>query len=185
VKKLFAFFQKVKLRQIMTIVLAGLVLFISTACNSGDVRGARPSNLPVQVGGANNPHKGGGDGYTNYKMSNDPKVNSEASHAQSNRADLQLISNQLIAATTSLDQNDSKLLYPGSEDISSSERANELQKKANEVAQQPQPVLTQTDPDAKLLEKTQKAFKDASGFLKDVADSTNERPELQRNPAKN
>lgn len=73
-KQLIDFFKKFHLKQILTIFLLGAILLINTACNSGDIRGARPNNPPVQAGGANNPYKGGGDGYTQYKMSPDPNV---------------------------------------------------------------------------------------------------------------
>lgn len=96
-KKLTVFFKQLRLSQILTVLLATVVLFVSTACNNGDIRGARPDNPPVQAGGANNPYKNGGDTNTNLKLSPDPKVSSES--AQSNRADLQIISNQLIAAS--------------------------------------------------------------------------------------
>ncbi|HEY9875410.1 MAG TPA: DUF6658 family protein, partial [Candidatus Obscuribacterales bacterium] len=63
-EKLTNLLKKLRLRQILTIFLAGVAIFVTTACNSGDQLGARPNNPPVQAGGANNPHKGGGDGYT-------------------------------------------------------------------------------------------------------------------------
>ena len=64
-KNLIAFLEKVRIRQILTVFLAGVLLVISTACNSGDVNGARPNNPPVQMAGKNNPHKSDGAGYTN------------------------------------------------------------------------------------------------------------------------
>lgn len=106
-KKLTVFFKQLPLRQILTVCLATVVLFVSTACNSGDVRGARPANPPVQAGGANNPYKMGGDTNTKYKVSPDPKVSRGAANAERNRADLQILSHQLIAAS-----NDEGLLYP-------------------------------------------------------------------------
>lgn len=69
-----AFFKKIRLRQILFVLLAASLVFTSTACNSGDLRGARPMNPPVQAGGQNNPHKAGGDGYTQYKMTTTPSV---------------------------------------------------------------------------------------------------------------
>ena len=68
------FFKKIRLRQVLTVFLAGVLLVISTACNSANAQGANPINPPVQAGGANNPYKGGGDKYTDLKMSTDPKV---------------------------------------------------------------------------------------------------------------
>ncbi|HAX88911.1 MAG TPA: hypothetical protein DD379_05995 [Cyanobacteria bacterium UBA11162] len=73
-KQLIDFLKKLHLKQILTIFLAGVILVISTACNTGDMRGARPNNPPVQAGGANNPYKDGGDSYTQYKMSPDPNI---------------------------------------------------------------------------------------------------------------
>jgi hypothetical protein len=103
-KKLTVFFKQLRLSQILTVFLATVVLVVGTACNSGDVRGARPDNPAVQMGGGNNPYKNGGDTNTNYRMSPDPKVSGKAN----NRADLQINSNQLIAATKGLQ-------YPGAE----------------------------------------------------------------------
>ncbi len=86
-----AFFKRLRIGQFLTVFMAGVLLFTSTACNAGDVRGARPENPPVQMGGMNNPHKGGGDGYTNYQMSTDPKVNQSPAKAEKNRADLSIV----------------------------------------------------------------------------------------------
>lgn len=182
-KKFTALLKKVQLRRVLTVFLAGFLLFFSTACNTGDVRGARPDNLPVQAGGNNNPHKGGGDGYTNYKASTDPKVNQSTSNSQGNRADLQLISNQLIAASKGSD-----VIYSGSgtndkqlPEVIPGER--EVLKDAAKIPAERQPVFTRTDPDANLLERVGEAFKDASAFIKDKADEAGARPEAQSNPA--
>lgn len=80
--------RKLRLRQILTIFLAGAIVLIGTACNSGDMRGARPNNPPVQAGGANNPHKQGGDGYTKYKMSPSPDVSSRIPHSDRQQVSL-------------------------------------------------------------------------------------------------
>lgn len=114
--KLTVFFKQLRLRQLLTALLAMVVLFVSTACNSGDVRGARPDNPPVQMGGANNPYKGGGDPNTNYRFSADPKVSKDAtnqvikSQGKGDRADLQTISTQLIAANN-------QAQYPGGNEL--------------------------------------------------------------------
>ncbi|HEY9672393.1 MAG TPA: DUF6658 family protein [Waterburya sp.] len=100
-KKLMAFFKQLRLSQLLTAFLATVVLFVGTACNSGDVRGARPDNPPVQAGGANNPYKAGGDTRTNYNLSPDPKVSSNAAMSQ------------LIAASD-------KIQYPSGDEITGS-----------------------------------------------------------------
>jgi hypothetical protein len=106
-QKLTVFFKQLRLSQILTVFLATVVLFVGTACNSGDIRGARPDNPPVQMGGSNNPYKSGGDTNTNYNLSPDPKVGNESAKSKGDRADLQIISNQLIASQDTL--------YPGAE----------------------------------------------------------------------
>ena len=103
-KKLTVFLKQLRLSQILTVFLATVVVFVGTACNSGDIRGARPDTPPVQAGGANNPYKQGGDTNTNFNLSPDPKVSSEAANSKGNRADLQILSNQLIASE--------QILYP-------------------------------------------------------------------------
>lgn len=103
-KKLSTFFKQLQLSRILTVFFAAVVLLISTACNSGNVQGARPNNPPVQAGGANNPYKSGGDTHTNLNFSTDPKVNT-----QGKRADLSIFSNQLVA------NSEDGILYPGAE----------------------------------------------------------------------
>jgi len=107
-KKLSVFFKQLRPSKILTVFLATAVLFISTACNSGNELGARPNNPPVQAGGANNPYKSGGDTNTNFNLSPDPKVSGKDS-TSGKRADLQILSNQLIASK------EDGILYPGAE----------------------------------------------------------------------
>lgn len=186
-RSLIDFLKKVKVHKILTIFLAGIALFFMTACNSGDVTGARPNNPPVQAGGANNPHKNGGDGYTNFKASTDPRVNSQTPSKDRNRADLQLLSHQLIAANIESDASD--LLYPGS-DATSTKTPNvgprgerELEKSVNQIPEPRQGVINRSDPDAQILERVGETFKGASAFIKDKFEQPTE-PELQVNPAK-
>ena len=172
-------FKRVRIRQILSVFFVGFALFITTACNSGTATGARPENPPVQMGGANNPHKGDGDGYTNYKMSTDPSVGGKSS-AKGDRADLQVISPQLIAA------NNDQLLYPGSGGNNSHREITPDSAKVLEAPQipaQPQPLLKRSNPDADILERVGDTFKDAGAFIKDKADEASARPEAKRNPA--
>lgn len=179
-KQLSNLFKKLRLRQILSVFFVGVALFITSACNSGNAVGARPENPPVQLGGANNPHKGGGDGYTNYKMSTDPKVGGKSSAAR-DRADLQVISPQLIAA------NSDQLLYPGTGGNNSQKReitpSSAKVLEAPQIPAQPQPILKRSEPDADILERVGDTFKDAGAFIKDKADEASARPEAKRNPA--
>lgn len=184
---LTTFVKKLRLGHILTVFLAGLLVFTSTACNAGDVRGAGPDNPPVQAGGINNPQKAGGDGYTNYKTSTDPKVNQQPGTAENNRADLSIKDARLLAATTT-ESNSSKLLYPGSEPLETDKFDRELagdKDLLNAPDGQPaqrQPVFDRSDPDAKILERVGAAFKDASSFLKDSTEDAKESAVTKLNP---
>lgn len=179
-KKLTSFFKKLQLGRILTIFLAGTVLFITTACNSGDVRGARPENPPVQVGGANNPHKMSGDGYTEYKASTDPRVNQTAN--KRDRADLQLTTDRLIATSSQSD-----IIYPGSgtnaHKFAPIAPGSEKVLEGDKIPAERQPIVDRNDPDSNLLERVGEAFTDAAGFINDKGEEAGQRPEMQSNPA--
>lgn len=172
---LTALLKKLHLGRVLTVFLAGLVLLVTTACNSGNEVGARPNNLPVQMGGSNNPHKGGGDGYTEYRTSTDRA----AVKGTKDRASLP--TGQLVAAINS---NASDLLYPAADATETKSPAigpvGEAGKRkfydAKQIPAPRQPVIDRSDPDAKILEKTGQAFKDATGFLKDAAETPAHEP---------
>lgn len=178
-------------RKLLSAILIGVVL-LTTACNNGNLQGARPNNPPVQMGASNNPYKNGGDAYTDYKASTDPKLNS-AVKAGSNRADSSSSNQRLAARGSDFRQADAKdnaekLLYPGRETkgatapaIPKAEREAVLND-ANKIPAEAQPIVDRSDPNARILEKTGQAFKDASAFLKDKADEAGARPEMQANP---
>ncbi len=71
---LVSFCKKIHLGRIFAVLAASFVLLLNAACSNGNAVGARPNNPPVQMGGQNNPHKVGGDGYSEYQMSTDPAV---------------------------------------------------------------------------------------------------------------
>lgn len=184
-KAISTFFKKLSfgqiLSQILTVFMAGVLLFTSTACNAGDVRGARPDNPPVQVGGMNNPHKAGGDGYTNYKMSPDPKVKSQNGHAA-----LPVAGDRLMASNQ--ESNSSRLLYPGSGPAETDRYDRELggnQALLDETGPHPnqrQPIVDRSDPNAQILERVGAAVKDASAFLKDSSEEAAQSGATKGNP---
>ena len=165
--------KKLQFGKFASACLLATILFITTACNSGNVLGARPNNLPVQVGGQNNPHKAGGDGLTKYKVTNDPRVIKGQDNASLPTA------STLIAAA-----NQSQTPYPTDDDMvegllySDSDRVKSLnsvddfvspqtQKALKNPAQIPavrQPIIDRSNPDNKLLEKTKQMFDDAGNF---------------------
>jgi hypothetical protein len=167
-KNLTALLKRLRLRQVLTVFLAGLLLIVSTACSSGDVTGANPKNPSVQAGGANNPYKNGGDKYTR-------KLGDQA----------YLPSSSLIATNS-----ESEILYPGAETPEGRvEKEKELPLITKKNFQQPEPgnlIQNESDLGTRVqdrLETVKEQFEDASSFVQDKADEASARPELQKNPA--
>lgn len=183
---LTTFLKKLRLRQIVTVFLAGVLLIVSTACSGAvNALGANPDNPAVQAGGANNPYKGGGDKYTNLNMSTDPKVNNAQKNTGSDQSSLQLNSQILIATTK-----ESELLYPGAETPEGRVyKEDQLPIKTVKDFQQPEAGgLIQREPDLGTrfkdrVETVKEAVEEASGFLNEKAKEAGARPELQPNPA--
>jgi hypothetical protein len=181
-KKLIDFFKQVRLSRILTVFLATVVLFSSTACNSGDIRGARPDNPPVQAGGANNPYKSGGDTNTNFNISPDPKVNNKSAKADGKRADLQIISNQLIAS------NEDGRLYKSGQSPSISEVEKSLPIKTLKDFETPEPGgEIQRDDNIgdriqDRLSTVKETFDKASGFINGGAGEALDRHEAAPTP---
>lgn len=182
--RLTAFCKKLRLRQILTVFLAGVLVFTSAACSGATTQGANPDNPAVQAGGGNNPYKGGGDSYTNLKMSTDPKVSTTKTKSQGDQANL-VPSSQKIAINK-----ESELLYPGAETPAGrAEKQAELPIITEKNFEQPKPGgFNQRNPDlgerlGTRIEEAKEAFKDAGAFVKEKSDEAGERPEFQSNPA--
>lgn len=179
------FLKKIRLRQIVTIFLAGLLLIVSTACSGANAQGANPQNPAVQAGGANNPYKNGGDNYTNNRLSTDPKIANPKANKGRDQASLQP-SSQLLIATN----RESEILYPGAETPAGRiNKEAELPIITDQDFQQPEPGgLIQNEPKVgdriqDRIETVKENVEKASGFLKNKGDEAAARPELQRNPA--
>jgi Spy/CpxP family protein refolding chaperone len=175
-----AFFKKT--RQVLTIFLAGVLLIVSTACSSATTQeGASPANPPVQIGGQNNPYKGGGSGQVNNKLSTDPRAQSKAD-IESQAAPS---SDRRVAV-----HKDIELLYPGAETPAGrAKKEAEFPLITEKDFQQPEPGGDiQREPEVgervkDRVEAVGEAVKEASGFVKAKADEATARPELKRNPA--
>ena len=179
------FLKKIRLRQILTIFLAGLLLIVSTACTGANAQGANPQNPAVQAGGANNPYKNGGDKYTNNRMSTDPKITNPKANQGSDQASLQPSSELLIATNR-----ESEILYPGAETPAGrAQKEAELPIITDKDFQQPEPGgLIQNEPNIgnrvqDRIETVKENVEKASGFLQDKGDEAAARPELEPNPA--
>ncbi len=184
-RKAVAFLKQFQFGKFLTVLLMGVVLMVTTACNNGDNLGARPDNLPVQMGGGNNPHKAGGDGYTEYKSAPDAKINSGKQ-----RASLIQAPSQWVAINDPHERYDDPN-YPPASRIAAPERnrnvdslvSPNMQKELMDPTQIPaprQPVIDRSDPNARILEKTGQAFKQASKVLTGPAEDTHERSELEQ-----
>jgi hypothetical protein len=168
VKGLTSLLKKLQFRQFLSVFVIGLLLIASTAFSgSGSIQGT------------NNPYKNGGDGYTNYNMSTDPKVSGA-------EASLMLGSQTLIARNQ-----ESEILYPGAETPAGRvEKEAELPIKTLKDFQQPKPGgLIQREPNlgdrvGDRIGTVKETVKEASEFLNEKASEASQRPELMKNPAK-
>lgn len=184
--KLMNFCKRLRLHQTLIALFAGALLLFTTACSGTNAQGANPNNPAVQAGGANNPHKAGGDNYNNLKMSTDPKVNPTKSNSADKQASLAPFSGQLIAATNK----ESELLYPGAETPEGRvKKESEFPVITDKDFTRAEPGgLIQREPDLgervqMRVEKAQDAFKEATDFAREKAEESAQRPEFQRNPA--
>lgn len=142
---------------------------ITTACASVDSQATNPSSQPYQMGGANNPYKGGGDQFTrNEKGSEKASLNSDS---------------QRVASR------ESELLYPGAETPAGRAQKEaempiitekDFQPKSGGLIQREEGVGERIKD---RVETVKESVQDASAFLKDKADEASARPELQKNPA--
>lgn len=184
-RQIVDFLKVLKLSKVLTAFVLGAVLLFTTACNSGNELGARPNNPPVQMGGQNNPHKSGGDGYTNYKMSTDRSVKNA-----SDRASLLQPTNRLVAITDIEHPQGIQYTDGQGHKIAGKNTAIDpgLQRKLTDPSQIPavqQPVVTRTNPGFNAFERAGKSFSKANDFFEDMAENApKNQPELKIDPAK-
>ena len=162
--------KSIQLNKVATAFLLAIVLFVTTACNSGDELGARPNNSPVQMGGQNNPHKVSGDGMTQYRS---PANDSLLEKGQSSLP----FTGYLAAANnsdTTYPTDDNRLeglLYSDNkaeslksvDEFVNPQRQKELLD-PTQIPAQKQPAIDRTNPDNQLLEKVGQMFDDAGDF---------------------
>lgn len=181
-KQVFSWLKQLQVARIAIVLVAGCALLL-TACNGGNIQGARPEVPPVQMGGQNNPYKAGGDGYTDYKMSTDPKVSGE--HGDRNTKPMMrsslinegLNEDQLIASNDVKSNAAQDILYPGNSAERSSkpdvgpvgdDYREKMIRNTETATPERQPVIKRTDPDQKILEKIGNQFEQSSEFIKDA-----------------
>jgi hypothetical protein len=183
-KKLTTFIKNLDIGKILTTLCLGAILLLTTACNNGNEVGARPNNPPVQLGGQNNPHKAGGDGYTQYKVPTERSVKSgDRASIKQPFALAEVLPINIASAAPGVEKETNNIQYRGPDDPKSLKSKDDFtspkrQKELNNPGQIPekkQPIVNRFDPDAKLLEKTGQTFKDASEFIKDSTENTNNR----------
>lgn len=178
-KALVAFLKRIQLSKLVVVCLLGAVLFTMTACNNGNEMGARPEVPPVQMGGQNNPHKMGGDGYSEYKSTLDPATKPTGNKSLGANQH----SNLMLSTGIYLADNGGVLLYPAKGEVKSADSRDdfvspEQQRELRNPRQIPaakQPVIDRSDPDANILEKIQQSFEDASDFITQPAEESQKR----------
>ena len=170
--KLTKIVKQLRLNQIATAFLLATVLLVTTACNNGDKLGARPNVSPVQLGGQNNPHKAGGDGMTEYKSPvNDSRLSKDKNHASLPATNYLAAANKRETTYPTDDKRVEGLLYSDNKaesldsrnEFNNPERRQELLDPA-QIPAKKQANIDRSDPDNKLLEKTQQMFHDAADF---------------------
>lgn len=180
-KQIVSWLKQLQIAKILVVCIAGFTLLLTTACNPGNIQGARPENPPVQMGGNNNPYDAGGDGYNNYKMSADPKVSGSHGGAFSKkeanlRSSLDNMG-QLVADSHGVKSNAAEdLIYPGESATRSgnpdigpvgSEGEKKLIRNSQKAPSERQPVIRRSNPNEKILEKIGEQFEEASEFIQD------------------
>jgi hypothetical protein len=183
-RQVIDFLKELKLSKVFTAFVLGAVLFFTTACNNGNELGARPNHPPVQMGGANNPYKAGGDAYTNYKMSTDRIVKTA-----SDRASLLQPTNRLVAITDIENPHAVQYTGPQGDKLGGKNTAIDpvLQRKLTNPSQIPsvqQPVVTRTNPGFNAFGRAGESFSKANDFSEDMAENApKNQPELKIDPA--
>lgn len=162
---LTSFCKRMRLGRFFTVLAAGFILLLNVACSNGNEVGARPNNVPVQMGGQNNPHKAGGDGYSEHQMSTDPAV------IKRDRASAPALG---LVATAN---NERSFSNRGAQSLdatatTSGRAVRDTVKEAKQIPEQPQKVIDRSDPNAKILEKTGRTFKEASKHLTGSTDQS-------------
>jgi len=178
VKQVVSWLKQLQIARIAIVLVAGFALLL-TSCNNGNIQGARPEVPPVQMGGQNNPHKAGGDDYTNYKMSTDPKVSGEHGDRSTKpmmRSSL-ISSGELIASSDVKSNSAQDILYPG-DDAERSKNPDvgpvgqdyreKMLRNTETAAPEQQPVIQRSNPDENILEKIGDQFQQSTDFIKDA-----------------
>jgi len=127
----------------------------------------------------------GGDGYTDYKMSTDPNMNSARSNSLVKKQAHLLKATCTLVADLGVKSNSSDPIY-GSSDLSQAanlEVGSVQQQSLPPLPNLRQPMIDRAEPDSKVFERAGEAIQDASAFLKDTAKAANVRPESKANPA--
>lgn len=157
---LITFCKKLYLGRVIAVFAAGCLLLLNVACSSGNATGARPNNPPVQMGGQNNPHKGAGDGYSEYQMSTDPAVKKRDRASNLSFSQLIATADQMGERSPNLNKRDL-----GSTSSRAKSTTKDSMKAAQQVPEPSQDVIDRSDPDVKILEKVGTTFKEAGKHL--------------------
>lgn len=152
--------KRLRIRQLFAAVAIGVVLLLNTACSSGNLQSAQPSQ----------PSTGSDSQSSSVKSS----IKKQAQKASSD-----------LIADREIKTNASDMSYRGSDVPQSSnpDIGSVQQTSLPPLPNAKQPMIDRADPNSKVLERAGEAIQNASAFLKDTAASASARPESQANPA--
>lgn len=183
-----SFFRQFPLQKILIVFVAGITLFLSTACSGEKLQSANPngSNIPVQAGANNNPYTMGTDS-KGEPVSGSNYGNRAYSNNQHSDASTVLPGGTLIASSVS-DSDPSEMLYESSDqrrtqydNLSPEERAVSLEA----IPARRQPSGEFSNPNERLLENVGDQFKQASKFLNEDVRSAVENAKVKTGTGQN
>lgn len=170
-KEIFAFVKSLNLQKVLIVFVAGMFLFLSTACSNENMtadRQSKPNDIAVQAGANNNPYTMGTDSHGDYVP---PSNYGNRAYSNNQHSDASMLPNfNQLVATSVAGQDTSGLLYETSEQRQGG-RVHETRSAQNSAYQpapipaERQPIINRTNPDEHIMEGIGKQFKEATEFL--------------------
>lgn len=170
-KGILSFIKSLNLQKMLIVVVAGMFLFLSTACSNENLtadRQSKPNDIAVQAGANNNPYTMGTDSHGAYVS---PSNYGNRAYSNNQHSDASLLPNfNQLVATSVAGQDTSGLLYESTEQrqgggVHETRSAQNPAYQPGSIPAQRQPVINRTNPDENILEGIGKQFKEATEFL--------------------
>lgn len=172
-KEILSFAKNLNLQKLLIVFVAGMFVFLSTACSNPNVtadRESKPNDIAVQAGANNNPYTMGTDSHGEYVS---PSNYGNRAYSNNQHSDASLLPGftQLVATSTT-GQDTSGLLYESSEQrqgggIHENRAAQNRAYQPESIRSERQPIINRTDPNEHIMEGIGEQFSEASKFLTD------------------